>query len=399
MSYFATVAGHPVVAGSLMIPLVGLWTADLHLATDQTFTGPVTVVIGNLTLQGAVYRSEPFAGQTRARLVGGFGGWRQTVSAQGYGSSSGVQLSTVIKDVTSTVGETYTITDKSIGPAFSRLEGPASDVLWQLVALGLAPSWHIAPSGSTVLDAWPTTVVGTPFTVVDQKPDEGLVIIATEDYASWLPGCTFTDPNLVGTLTCGGVTHVFTNDGHYRLEVLTTTSAEDRLAASINAIIDRKLAPTRFFGRYSYTISAPTEETIDASPNDKTLGLPELQKVPLSSDSIASYLPPAGGECHIMFVDGNSTKPRCVWTEGQPTQAELLGGPTPIARIGDTTQTMVTGLGTALSGCLFQFVGPAGAGGSMLVGSPYTLAPVSIFQITTACSGTITTGSSKVKSQ
>lgn len=396
---FASVAGHPVVAGSLMIPLVGLWTADLHLATDQVVTGSVTVVIGNLILQGAVYRSEPFAGQTRARLVGGFGGWRKTVSAQAYGSGSGVQLSTIVKDVALAVGESYTLADKSVGPAFVRLEGPASDVLWQLVALGSVPSWHIDPSGSAVLDAWPKTVVITPFTVVDQKPDEGLVIIATEDYAAWLPGCTFTDPNISGTLTCGGVTHVFTDDGHYRLEVLTTTSAEDRLAASINALIDRKLAPTRFFGRYSYTISNPTESTIDGTPNDKTLGLPEIQGAPLASDSIATYLPPGGGECHVMFVDGNPTKPRCVWTEGQPTQAEILGGPTPIARIGDTTQTMVTGLGTALATCLFQFVGPTGVGGSMLVGSPYTLAPVSVFQITTACSGTITTGSQKVKSQ
>src|SRR5262252_7782755 len=104
MSYFASCAGLQIVAGSLLIPLVGAWTADLTLATEQQVLGPVEVVIGNLTLQGTVYRSEAYGGQVRARVVGGAGGWRTPAPPQGYGMS-GLKLSTVLNDLAATVGE------------------------------------------------------------------------------------------------------------------------------------------------------------------------------------------------------------------------------------------------------------------------------------------------------
>jgi hypothetical protein len=87
MSVFASVAGYPVVAGKLLIPAVGIWTADLHLSAIGTVSGAVSVAIGNLTLAGFVYRQDSYGGQTRVRLVGGAGGWRTLVPSQGYGSS------------------------------------------------------------------------------------------------------------------------------------------------------------------------------------------------------------------------------------------------------------------------------------------------------------------------
>lgn len=331
---FATLNGVPIVAGSLIIPLIGMWTADIELATDMAETGAATIVLGNLTLVGTVVRSSPFAGQTRARAVGGAGGWRTQIPAQGYSNSSGVALSMVLNDAALACGETANIpNDTTIGPFYAR---PADAAVFSLRTF--CPAWYVDTSGVTQIAPWPVVVVGSPFTVIDQRTDEGIVTIATEDYASWLPGASFQSDTLNATFQCAGVEYIFDNDGKFRLQVLTDPTA-DRVLGPLHSIIDRRTSPMRYFGRYRYTISNPTTTTVDATPMDSTLFLPSLQGVPLDSDSISTYVPPSGGECHIMFADGLATMPRVVWTAGTATVCNVLGGSNPVARQADQTQS------------------------------------------------------------
>lgn len=394
MSYFATVAGLQVVGGALLMPLIGAWTADLQLATQQQITGAVTVVIGNLTLAGFVYRSESYGGQVRARLVGGYGGWRKGpgdgLVPQGYGSNQGVKLSTILQDAASACGEQVNVfADVTIGQAFVRVAfatSVASDVLWQMLALGYITAWYVAPSGVTMTGPWPLITVSTPFDVTDQRPDEGVVIVATEDYASWMPGATFTSPLLDGSYTSGGVQYVWGEDGVFRLEVLTAAAPfRDRVLGPIQQLVQKELAPLRFFGRYAYTISSPTGTTIDGAPTDTTLGLPDVQNVPLTADSLASYTPPSGGTAHIQFVNGDPTQPVCVWTE-----ADSTNGPTAItlgpAGSGINDVARVTDSVVVMFPPLIQIAGTVG-------GLPF----VGVATITTPAVGSIQTGSSTVQ--
>ena len=348
MSFFASCNGLQIVAGSLVIPKVGAWTADVHLATQQQVSGSVAVVIGNLTLAGTVYRSDVYGGQVRARLVGGAGGWRTAIPSQGYGSAAGVGLATILGDAASACGESVNVTDNvTVGNGYARVAFPTSvagDVLWQMVSQGLIPAWYVDPSGVTQVKAWPTTTVSSPFTVTDQRPDEGMVAVATEDYASWMPGCRFSSPLLTAgeTFTNAGVIYTWTDDGTFRFDVLTG-DAHDRVLGPIQDIIDARVAPTRFYGRYAYTASNPSTDTIDASPVNPSLGLPDLQDVPLRADSIASFTPADGGACDIMFLDGVPTQPVCVWCEADKTAgpSAITLGPQnplapPIARVNDT---------------------------------------------------------------
>jgi hypothetical protein len=381
-TFFASVNGQQIVSGTLMIPLIGAWTADVQLATSTPLSGTCTVVIGNLTLNGFVYRSEPYGGQVQARIVAGAGGWRTEVQKQGYGSKSGVKLGTILNDVAGAVMESVNVANNtSVGPAFTRITGAASDVLWQLYAQGIIPAWYIDPSGVTQVTAWPSVVVGSSFTVTDQKSDEGLVVVATEDYASWLPGCSFSGPTITGTYNNAGVTYVWDNEGTFRMEVLTQTgnSTEDRVIGPLNAVIDARVAPTRFYGRYEYTISNPSTSTVDGSPTDTTLGLPDLQNIPLDADSISSYSPANGGTCHIMFLNGQATQPICVWTSGNPTMASLLGGSNPVARLGDQVQC---------------FLPPSLVCMGTVSGEPF----VGTITVVNPITGTITQGSSQVNS-
>ena len=386
MSFFASCAGQQIVAGTLLIPAVGAWTADLHLATDQAVSGAVSVVIGNLTLAGTVYRADVYGGQVRARVVGGAGGWRTSIPPQGYGSSSGVGLATILGDAAQACGETIgSFNNLSVGNGYARVRFPSSvagDVLWQLLAQGLIPSWHVDPTGVTQIAAWPTTTVQSPFTPTDQRPDEGVVVVATEDYAAWMPGCQFAHPLLDGTYTSAGVHYVWGKEGEFRFEVLTGEG--DRMLGPLQALIDARTAPTRFFGRYEYTISNPTPTTVDASPLDSTLGLPDLQSVPIVADSIAGFTPPDGGICHVMFLNGLPTRPACVWCEADTntgpaavTLAPQNSAAPPVARVDDTVVVMFPPL--------MQIAGTVS-------GAPF----IGVLAITTPASGIIQTGSGTV---
>ena len=393
--FSASVNGFQVVGGSLLVPLIGAWSADLSLASDAPLAGPVSVVIGNLTLAGFVIRSAPYGGQTRVRLVGGRGGWRRVIPGQGYGGG-GVSLAHVLGDAAAACGEQIVAPPGPTLPAFVRLDGPASDVLWQCLGQGLIPAWYVAPSGITQATAWPATTIVTPFTVTDQRPDEGRITIASEDYAAWMPGCSFTNPLLSGTFTSAGVVYTFDNEGTFRFEVLTGTT--DRLLGPLRAFIAAQLAPTRFYGRYAYTIVDATTATVDCTPVNPMAGLPSLRDVPLVGDSIASYLPAPGSTCRIMFVDGVPTQPECVWTSGPPVTVAIGEAPEPLALaapsiaatavIAGALATVGAGLVASPSPPYVNFTTFAKVAGPILTGIAAALAvPTALIPTTTVTAG------------
>jgi hypothetical protein len=344
VSAFSSVAGLQIVSGTLAIPLVGVWTADLELAgTGSLPSGIVPVVIGNLTLMGTVFRSESYGGQIKARMVGGYGGWRTSIPAQGYGSSSGVKLSAVLGDAAQAAGEQINVqNDTTIGNGFARMAfdtSVASDVLWLMIKLGFIPAWYVDPTGMTQNVAWPSATISTPFTVTAQHPDQGMIDIATEDYVSWMPGCSFTAPQLAATYTSNGVHYVWDGAGKMRFEVLTqtdTSSSEDRVLGPIQQVIQKEVADMRLFGRYQYTTSNPSSSTIDATPKNSKLGLPDLQNVPLRISGSAKVTPASGVDCDIMFADG--CVPVCVWCDQTPTEVDEASGTNPAGYLGSQVQ-------------------------------------------------------------
>lgn len=218
MPDFASLSGIRVFEGSISIPLYGLWSGDVTVSSEEGVPDTGTLSIGNLSLACAIYRQLDFTGLRRCRLVGGFGGWRKEVSPRQYVLDSGLNLSLVLGDAANEVGEKVNVpTDRVIGPGYVREKGPASRCLRQLAGA----NWYIDPAGVTQIAAWPTTKIGSQFDVIEYHGDRGEAEIATEDFSSWLPGRTFTSATLGVTLSNGGVTYTFKDDGQLRLSVLT----------------------------------------------------------------------------------------------------------------------------------------------------------------------------------
>ena len=241
------------------------------------------------------------------------------------------------------------------------------------------------------MHAWPSSTVGTPFIPTEHRPDHGRVTIATEDYASWMPGVSFSHPILDQTYTSGGVSYEWDGNGKFRFQVLTDPAAADRFIGPLRVFIGEEMAATKFFGRYEYIISNPTTTTVDLSPTDPSIGLPEIQNVPLTADCIASFTPPDGGKAHLQFLNGSPARPVCVWSEcDQSTGPGSIvlcpngsGGANAVGRVGDT---VVVAFPPAM-----QISG--------LQGLPVPTEPfIGLLTITTPAIGTIQTGSPNVSS-
>ena len=216
---FATANGTRIVTASLSIPLYGIPVCDLLVPTLDPLTTPVSVVFGNFTQVMGVYRQGYFGGSQYARLVGGYAGWRNTVSSQAYNNPSGINLSLVLGDAAAAVGEQVNVaTDSSVGTFYVRENAAAQRLLRQLGG----PLWWVDPTGVTQVG--PRTPVGitTPFTVISYDAAQGLYDIATEDYASWMPANTFSGPTLTTgiTNTISLTRLTVDNDGILRLKVL-----------------------------------------------------------------------------------------------------------------------------------------------------------------------------------
>jgi hypothetical protein len=381
---FATLNGARIISGSLTVPYYGTWTADVVLAqADAIATTPMgcTIVLGNLTLVGTAFRTASFSGARSARIVGGAAGWLETVTAQQYHSSGGVQASMVLGDAASAVGERVSLaSNSSLGSDFVRAADRASNVLEQVSG----GEWWVDSSGTTRVAPRENVVIGSAFVVEDWSGGKGRFTIATEDYASWLPGATFSSPTVSAVQTISSVTYRFENDGRFRLEVLAegaqSTVTLDRIFSSFRSLIQKLLAPTRYYGTYEYTIVATDGTTVDGTPNDTTRGLPSLNKLELRADSIAAQTPQTRNLCHVIFVNGDPTKPKCTWTQPDPTSAQLLGGSNPVARLGDQVQV---------------FLPPTLPIAGTLSGAPFT----GVITVTNPLTGSITQGSQAVSSE
>lgn len=213
---FASLAGRRVVSGRITIPYYGIWVADVILSVADTIPTQTTLTVADLTLQCAIYRQISFAGSRSARVVGGFGGWRQQVPAQGY--QTGVLLSTVLRDAATAVGEKIKVTTDKTLPAFTREAAPAS----RLLRLLAGPTWYVDSAGTTQVGPRATSTVTSPFNVTDWSGGKGRFRVASEKLTDWQPGATFSTP-VINTMQTVGMTEIeMTNDGQLRLTVLTT---------------------------------------------------------------------------------------------------------------------------------------------------------------------------------
>lgn len=218
MTDFASLGGVRVVSGSVVVPRYGIWSGDLMLATEDVVPTRTSLTIGDLTMACAIFRSADFAGTRSVRVVGGAGSWGRSVMAKAYGFAAGVRASLVLRDAALEVGESVNVpADFNVGPFWVREAGAA----WRVLRLLGGSTWYIDANGVTQIQDWPDVPIGSDFVVEQQWPGQGRMLIATENYAAWMPRAAFSSSFLDGSYVVSASRFVLPEDGHARVEVLT----------------------------------------------------------------------------------------------------------------------------------------------------------------------------------
>lgn len=220
---FATLNGQRIVSGSVNVPYYGLWSGDVVLSVASPIPTSVTLVIGDLSMVGFVYRSASFTASRSARIVGGFGGWRKTIPSQSYQSNGGINMSLVLRDAAALCGEQINVAqDQNVGTSFTRESAPAE----RLLRLMAGPEWYVDPKGVTQVALRPSGRITSPFNIIDWSGAKGRFEVATENYTDWLPGRSFLNSNISVAQAIGMTTYTLENDGKLRLSVLSSGAAD-----------------------------------------------------------------------------------------------------------------------------------------------------------------------------
>lgn len=215
---WAELNGERILTGSVMIPRVGAWVADISLALSATVASSVVLTAGTLSLVGHVVRAGTYGGSRAYRIVGGAGGWMKSLQARSYVNAGGVTSAMVIGDAARETGETVSIASPEyLGTSYVRFAGAASRVL-----AAIEPNWWVDGKG--------VTQVGTPrdssmiteeTTLTAMDGAAGILEIAAEDEAQWMPGRMFTNPLITLPRTISATRMHWGRDGRSRLEILT----------------------------------------------------------------------------------------------------------------------------------------------------------------------------------
>jgi hypothetical protein len=277
----------PVLSGTIALPLVGVWTADLVLdQIDGTgFDAGTAVTIkadGGVELSGTVSpdRSGAYLDSVHVRVVGGAAGMPTTVQPRAY-----VQPGAYVRDVLNGIAQdseetlSGTISSALLNTnltAWAVMSVPAVQALLALIDI-VNPSlhWRILTDGTLWIgeETWPTV---TPEHVeMSANPSEGVFDLGV-DTPSIVPGCTIDDIGKIGR-----VEHEI-ESGKIRTRVWVYMGAEERgIRGAVAAMVRQEISGIDYYTLYDAKVQSQSADgvTVDLQPVDTRL--PGLSRVPV----------------------------------------------------------------------------------------------------------------------
>lgn len=333
-----TLNGCAVAVCSVLLPRIGVWTADVDVDAAEVPAGPATLVLaGRLTLSGTVTRGGSEAERWRGRIVGGAGGLERVVPAVAQqGGTFGLSLA----DVAARAGEQLSVGMDDLSgttPIWHRIAAPAAHAVAD-VARAAGCAWRVLPDGTVWMgqETWP--LVSPAVDVIDWRPDLGRLELAG-DVLGILPGQTLRARSDL-TVRVGCVEHRATGDA-LRTVVLVEPDARER-GRLVDAVARVVAALTR---RLDYQSLYPA--TVVAQDGDGTLHLtPDDPRVPgCRGVPIRHGLPgvrvkvPTGARVLLTYEGGDPRAPvATLWDAPSVAELTVNGGTHPAARRGHATE-------------------------------------------------------------
>jgi hypothetical protein len=312
----AVLNDYPLLSGTIRVPRVGAWTAEVEIRSDVSYVGSAAISLEGTNFVGASSRSSVKGpGRVACAVVGGAGGLETEVPARQY---VGPNVSLVLGDILSLAGETISsavsasLTGRSL-TTWQRAAGTAKEALAQL-AEALGVSWRVLLDGTVWLGAetWPE--VTPECRVLDDDQATGTVTLSL--VPSLLPGTTFCGQRIEQ------VRHEL-GTGEARTEASSTSPA-----AAMSAF----LGPIEKRIRYSRSYSARVVKqnangTMQILPDDPTFKGSGLDQVKIRLGVPGTVTVPKGARVELVFEDGDPQKPiATAFHDGSLTELSLGSG-------------------------------------------------------------------------
>lgn len=184
----ATCAGYGISAVDVVLPLVGVWSAEVLLVDAQDLAGAVELVVDDLVLAGTVLRGGPVEGSARYLITGGAGGWRRVVPARTpYDNDAGVKLSTILAHLATDTGEKVALAagvDRVVGQKYV----PRDEEAWNVFPRLRVGSWWMDAAGVTQVGPRPAPAIAAAYRLLSWNRARGVRRIATETLSAFTPG-------------------------------------------------------------------------------------------------------------------------------------------------------------------------------------------------------------------
>lgn len=320
---------------SLHVPPSGAWLADVILLEPPAPTGRQTLTIGDLSLVGTVLpgRGGEDSPARPHLIVAGGAGWGGPILKAGSYQAPGLRLSTILRDLAAASGEPYDApADTTVGRAFSwQATSPTapqrlSDVLDNLAAFGIVPTWRVAPNGRTRFDAWPTGGEASGLCEIGRRDlARGMRRCALDaSVAAFLPGGMVEGERisrLILTETSGATTAEV-----YTVAPPSLKRSLRRIISTLFPWVATPMPLTYLVGKSDAGTGINADGTcnLDPPPLSKLARLPRVPQW----GSALRVMPAIGDEATVVFRDGDRRLPVVV-AFGPPASVAA------VARVGD----------------------------------------------------------------
>lgn len=311
MTAVFTVNGYALNRATLRMNRRGVWTCGVTPAESPPLVAGAraTVVLGDLSLTGTLRPGGSFGGTDTWNVIAGAGKWDTTLPASDpYRDDSGVKLSTVLDDLRREVGEigmVLDIPDRSLGYAWTRPAGLASDTLRALVG----DAWYVAPDGITHVGDRPSLASAADSISVESYEVATAYAVARSSIDAlslFVPGRILAADGLPAPLPIAGiVAHV--DPGSVRVSVF----GEKGLAELFTAIVQALTAHTKFHRIMPYAVAEVSGARATVKPSDGgSADFPAerfIDQMPGVPGVVATLA--AGARVGVEFVAGDPARP------------------------------------------------------------------------------------------
>lgn len=321
----------PAMTARVQIPGYGLPWIDVTLTEPSTLTGSQTFTMGGVPIQATIVAGGPYQSRARYRLVGGAGGWGQSVKRKAYNDDAGVKFSKIATDLALEVGETLgALPTTRRGPHYARQESAAFLTLHELAPRG----WYVDLDGVTQFGTRPVSTYAGDGTVVRLDQAARVVELALDTL----------DPTLVPGVQIAGMPPA--TDVEWEIDATRLTCraywgapvGSERLDAWAQ-LFDALFPNLRYAGTFEYRVVTQEGERLNLQPVRAATGLPDLARVPVRPGVSGFRSDVTAGELVlVVFADRDPSRPQVIAHDHADSEGWLPS----ITELGRTTDFLAT---------------------------------------------------------